>query len=85
MEKYNEYSTPLYKGLIDYNKSLDSIKHEYLLDALKKQGTPLNYTNLIKETYTELKARIKTDTIDEYFSIKKKELDKAISFSHLFQ
>ncbi len=71
MEKYNEYSTSLYIGLIDCNKAFDSIKHEYLLEVLKNQGTPSNYTVLIEEMYTELKARIKTDTIGEYFSIKK--------------
>ncbi len=70
-EKYNEYSTPLYTGLINYNKAFDCVKHKYLLEALKNRDTPSNYTVLEEEMYTELKARIKTDTIGEYFNIKK--------------
>ncbi len=75
---------PLYIGLINYNKAFDSIKHEYLLEVLKNQGTFSDYTILIEKMYTELKASIKIDTIGEYFRIKKRGQTRRSTFSFLF-
>lgn len=40
MKKCNEYGKNIFIGLIDYNEAFDSIKHKFVLLALKSQDTP---------------------------------------------
>ena len=57
--------------LMDFNKAFDSINHTSMLTALKNQGVPNNYTELIREMYTGLKLRIRTDKEGSYFEARK--------------
>ncbi|VDO08661.1 unnamed protein product [Brugia timori] len=71
IEKSTEYQITLYIALIDYNKAFDSLKHQFMLRALKNQGIPEKLVRIIEELYRGLKARIMTDEEGEYFEINK--------------
>lgn len=71
IEKCTEYQIVLYIALIDYNKAFDFLKHRSIVVTLKNKGVRENYTNIIKEMYTNLKARIVTDKEGPFFKIKK--------------
>lgn len=71
LEKSNEYKIKLNIALIDYNKAFDSINHNYLIKALRNQGVPESYIQIIKQMYAKNKTRIITDIEGEYFEVKK--------------
>jgi len=71
IEKSQEYQRELYVAFIDYNKTFDSIGHEYMFEALKNQGVPKSYRELIETIYTGLKARVITERKGEFFEINK--------------
>ena len=71
IEKCLEFQIDLYIALIDFSKAFDSINHDYMWMALKNQGVPKKYIEVIKDMYKGLKARIKTEIEGEYFEIKK--------------
>lgn len=59
IEKCLEFQIDLYIALIDSSKTLDSITHEFMWIALKDQGVPIKYIELIKARIkTELEANI---------------------------
>ena len=61
LEKTTEYNIPLYMAFIDYEKAFDSIQHRAVFEALRTHGVQEKYINIIKETYTEGTAQIKTE------------------------
>jgi len=66
-----EYNKKLYTAYIDYTKAFDSVKHESLIEALKKQGVGRGYIEIISEMYGKLRAKIKMDKKGELFEVKK--------------
>jgi hypothetical protein len=71
IEKCLEFQLDLYIALIDFSKAFDSIIHEYMWMALKNQGVPTKYIEIIRDMYRGLKARIKTEIEGEYFEIRR--------------
>ncbi len=51
IKKCNECQIDLHIALIDYNKTFDTIDHEFMLESLKKQGIPDCFIKLTKEMY----------------------------------
>ena len=71
LEKTTEYNIPLYMAFIDYEKAFDSIQHRAVFEALRTHGVQEKYINIIKETYTEGTAQIKTEKLSERIKIMK--------------
>jgi hypothetical protein len=71
LEKTNEYQIPLYMAFVDYEKAFDSIQHSAVFDAMERHGAHEKYINIIKETYREGTAQVKTDILSRKFQIKK--------------
>ena len=57
-QKSNEFSLPLCIAYIDYEKALESIKHEVVFQALRSIGINELYINIIEDIYTGAKARV---------------------------
>ena len=58
IEKWNEFKRPLCIGNIDYEKALDSIEHEAILEALRSIGTNETYITILEDTFTGATARV---------------------------
>ncbi|KAL0849608.1 hypothetical protein ABMA28_013867 [Loxostege sticticalis] len=71
IQKYNEYNKTIYLAFIDYAKAFDSLKHESVWRSLREQGIQNSYVNIIKNIYSESKARIRLESIGETFPIEK--------------
>ncbi|CAH2215861.1 jg23949, partial [Pararge aegeria aegeria] len=71
IEKYREYSKPLYIAYIDYNKAFDSLKHSKIWSTLEKQGVNSAYTSILKKMYDNSKAKIQLESLGEQFPIKR--------------
>jgi len=71
IEKSNEYNKELHLAFIDYSKAFDSVKQDFLIQALERQGIPQTYRSLIRSMYTGNKARMITDRKGKYFEVKK--------------
>lgn len=69
IEKTNEYKLPLFIAFIDFQKAFDSINHQYVWQALLKDGVDMRYINTIKKIYELSSARIKLDQLGSAFSI----------------
>ena len=69
IQKSNEYQLDVHLAFIDYTKAFDSLRHGFLLTALLEQGVPKILVEIIKKMYTNLKARIITDKMGDYFDI----------------
>lgn len=71
IEKSNEYNFELHLAFVDYSKAFDSLNQDFAIKALINQGVPLGYVKIIQKIYSNLKARIKTDKLGDYFNIQK--------------
>jgi len=71
LEKGREYKIDINIALIDYNKAFDSIDHNFLIKALRNQGVPESYIQIIKQLYANNKTRIITDIEGDYFEVRK--------------
>ncbi len=71
LEKGKECQIPLHFVFIDYSKAFDSIEHNYLLEALRNHGLSNTLIQVIRDMYTNLKARVITDREGEYFEVKR--------------
>lgn len=69
LQKYNEYKKTIYIAFIDYAKAFDSLRHELVWQSLKEQGIQNAYINIIKNIYSESKARIRLESTGEAFPI----------------
>ena len=63
LEKTTEYNIPLYMTCVDYAKAFDSIQQRAVFEALRVHGVQEKYINIIKETYTDGKAQIRTERL----------------------
>ena len=61
IEKSIEFNNPVYIAFIDFTKAFDSIKLSCLWDLLEKTSINKRYINLLKLSYENSTAAIKTD------------------------
>ena len=54
-------------AFIDYSRAFDSLKHAFMIRALKNQDVLELFDNNIEKLFTGLKARIVTDIEGGYF------------------
>jgi len=71
LEKMNEYQQPMFMAFVDYEKAFDSITHKSVFQALTKHGVPPKLINIIKETYKDGTAQIRTELLSEKIKIQK--------------
>lgn len=58
IEQCIEYNATLYMTFVDYEKAFDSVKREYIWEALNRLGIPRKITNLIKNSYNGANCRV---------------------------
>ena len=63
LEKTTEYNIPLYMAFVDYEKAFDSIQHRAVFEALRAHGVQEKYINIMKETYADGTAQIRTEKL----------------------
>ena len=71
LENTTNYNIPLYMAFVDYAKAFDSIQHRAVFKALKVHGVQEKYINIIKETYAEGTAQIRTKKLSGNIKIMK--------------
>ena len=71
LEKTTEYNSPLYMAFVDYEKAFDSIQHRAVFEALRAHGVQEKYINIIKETYADGVAQIRTERLSGKIKIVK--------------
>ena len=71
LEKTTEYNIPLYMAFVEYAKAFDSIQQRAGFQALRVHGVQEKYINIIKETYTEGTAQIRTEKLSGKIKIMK--------------
>ena len=71
LEKTTEYNIPLYMASVDYKKAFDSIQHRAVFEALRVHGTQEKYINIIKGTYAEGTAQIRTENLSVKIKVMK--------------
>lgn len=71
IEKANEYKITINILLIDFYKAFDTVNHKFLWKTLERQGLPQKYIRIIKGTYMDSKARVKTDKMGPEFLIRR--------------
>ena len=71
IEKGEEYGVSFHMAFIDFAKAFDSLNYKFLIESLINQGIPKLYIKVIINLYTDLEARIITDTTGNYFKIRK--------------
>ncbi|GFS06184.1 endonuclease-reverse transcriptase [Elysia marginata] len=65
IEKLNEYNLQLCLGLIDYEKTFDSVEHFAIFDALRRKNINENYIQILENIYKykNATARIHIDNL----------------------
>ena len=58
-------------AFVDYEKAFDSVQHTAVFEALRKHGVQEKYINIIKETYTEGTAQVRTEKLSRKIMIMK--------------
>ena len=58
-------------AFVDYEKAFDSIKHRAVFEALKAHGVQEKYIDIIKETYADRTAQIRTEKLSGKIKIMK--------------
>ena len=69
--KSNEYQKPLILTFIDFEKAFDSVEHQSVINALRRQGVEEPYVELIKHIYDNATSVIMTDKTSESFKIER--------------
>ena len=67
----NEYQKPLILTFIDFEKAFDSVEHQSVMNALRKQGVEEPYVELIKQIYENATSVTMTDKTSESFKIER--------------
>lgn len=60
-EKGKEHNLTFYCSFVDYSKAFDTIEHEKIWNALKNQGVEHKYIRILKNIYSNSKAKIKLE------------------------
>lgn len=71
IEKAQEFNIKLYIAFVDFTKAFDCVEHPFILQALKNQGVPTKYINILKQLYAHGQAQVRTDQEGEIFRIKR--------------
>lgn len=71
VEKFSEFKKTIYIAFVDYAKAFDSILHDPLWHALKEQGVPKQYVEILKEIYSKSKGVVKLERKGDPFVIKR--------------
>lgn len=61
LEKSREYNTTFYCCFVDYSKAFDTLEHEAIWKALKNQGVEKKYIRMLRNIYTNSKAKIRLE------------------------
>ena len=71
IERANEYQITMHMIFIDYSKAFDSIGHKQTWESLENQGVPKKKIRILKNTYKNSKAYVRTDSKGEMFTMEK--------------
>ena len=71
LEKTTEHNIPLYMAFVDYENTFDSIQHRAVVEALRAQGVQEKCVHIIKETYANGTAQIRTEKLSGKIKIMK--------------
>ncbi|CAF4752853.1 unnamed protein product [Pieris macdunnoughi] len=66
---YREFNKTYYIGFVDFNKAFDTLEHDYIWDALKRQGVQAKYIRIIKNVYAASTAQVKLESTGNEFPI----------------
>jgi hypothetical protein len=69
IERSHEFNSPLWLGLVDFEKAFDSIEFDALWHVLEKQGVSQHYIALLKGLYAGQTAFVRTNTDSRKFEI----------------
>ena len=70
-EKTHKYQLPLCMAFVDYEKALDSIELQPLLNSLSSQGSNKTYINIIKHLYSNAKSVVRTEIDSKFFRLRR--------------
>ena len=70
-DKCKEFNIPLWVAAIDFSKAFDSIHHGSIFKALKEQGVPLAYVEVMARLYKEQHASVQGECRSRAFPISK--------------
>ena len=68
-EKSEEFNLNTWVAAIDFKKAFDSIKQDYLWQALSDQNVPTAYVSVLRNLYADQSAQVKTDVLSRKFGI----------------
>ena len=69
IERSKEFNSPLWLGLVDFEKAFDTVEHEPLWQVLREQGVPVHYIVLLQRLYADQKASVQAGRRSKFFSI----------------
>jgi len=70
-EKAYEWRQDLWICAVDFVKAFDTVYHAELLSALRAQGLPVPYVELIEALYADCTAQVKTDCKSRTFAVQR--------------
>ena len=70
-ERSHEWQLPLWVAAVDFKKAFDTIDHDRLWEALKRQKIPVSYIHLLQKLYDNQTAIVKTDKLSKRFTIQR--------------
>jgi len=71
IEKSKQYNTKIYMALIDYKKAFDTVKHQYMIEAISKAGVDEGYIEIIKAIYENPKAVVSLENLGREFQLQR--------------
>ena len=71
IQKSNDYQKPLILTFIDFEKAFDSVEHQSVINALRRQGVEEPYVELIKHIYENATSVVMTDKTIESFKMER--------------
>ena len=70
-ETAEEWKYPLWVAAVDFKKAFDTVTHQALWQALRSQGVPQGYINLLDKLYDKQIGVVKTEKLSKHFNIEK--------------
>jgi hypothetical protein len=71
LEKANEWQVPVWIASIDFQKAFDTVEHQSLWNALRRQGVSDSYVNILARLYSGQTAAVRTDKISRSFLLER--------------
>ena len=71
LEKSSEFRSPLWLGLVDFEKAFDSVEHEALWAALSQQNVPTEYIALLQRLYEKQVAFVRAGADSRNFCVER--------------